>query len=183
VWVAHQGQPSRLIINASDTAIADDGPSVTDKFGKIVLLPYATSATWNTTTHVWYDDLIVSNRRLPDPEVSVPNAPDNMSAAAGTKQVTLNWRVNSSNGTAQDDTGILIERCTGTAANCLVAPQSGFSQIASIAAHSTTYTDTTVTSGTMYTYRVLATNASGNSAYAVAICFNNGTNCSTVTPN
>jgi hypothetical protein len=183
VWVAHQGQPSRLIVNASDVAIADDGPSVTDKFGKIVLLPYATSATWNTTTHVWYDDLIVSNRRIPDPEVAVPNAPDNLTASVGTKQVTLNWRVNSSNGTAQDDTGILIERCTGTAPNCLTAPQSGFSQIASTAAHATTYTDTTVSSGTMYTYRVRATNASGNSAYALAICFNNGASCSTVTPN
>ncbi|MGB6496515.1 MAG: Ig-like domain-containing protein, partial [Candidatus Acidiferrum sp.] len=182
VWVAHQGQPSRLIVNAADAAIVDDGPSVTDKFGKIVLLPYATSATWNTTTHVWYDDLIVSNRRIPDPEVSVPNAPDNLSASAGTKQVTLNWRVNSSNGTAQDDTAILIERCTGTAPNCLAAPQSGFAQVASIAAHSTTYTDTSVTSGTMYTYRVRAMNASGDSAYALAICFNNGTTCSTVTP-
>jgi chitodextrinase len=183
VWVAHQGQPSQLIVNTSDTAIADDGPSVTDKFGKIVFLPYATGATWNTTTHVWYDDLVISNRRLPDPEVSVPNAPDSLTASAGTHQVTLNWRVNSSNGTAQDDSGMLVERCTGNAPNCLVAPQSGFSQIASIAAHSTTYTDATPTSGTTYTYRVRATNASGNSAYAVAICFNNGTLCSTVTPN
>jgi hypothetical protein len=183
VWMAHQGQPSRLIVNAADIAMADQGPSVTDKFGKIVLLPYATASTWNSTTYAWYDDLIISNHRIPDPEVGVPNAPDGLTATVSTGQVTLNWRVNSNNGTAQDDTAILVERCTGTAPECLGAPQSGFSQIAATAAHATTYTDTTVTSGTTYTYRVRTTNAAGDSAYAVAICFNNGTTCSTVTAN
>jgi hypothetical protein len=181
VWMAHQGQPSRLIVNAADIAMADQGPSVTDKFGKIVLLPYATASTWVNTTFVWYDDLIVSNRRIPDPETAVPNAPDNITAAVSTGKVTLNWRVNSNNGTAQDDTAIIVERCTGTAPVCLAAPQSGFSEIASTAAHASTYTDSTASAGTIYTYRVRATNSSGNSAYAVAICFNNGPSCTTIT--
>ena len=178
VWMAHQGQPSVLITNAADIAMADQGPSVTDKFGKIVLLPYATNATWNVLSNVWYDDLIVSNRRIPDPEVAIPNAPDSLSLSGITSSsVTVNWRVNSNNGTAQDDTGFLVERCLGNAPTCLPNPQSGFSQIGSTAAHASSYVDNTVSAGNAYTYRVRAKNAAGNSAYATAICFNGGTTC------
>lgn len=174
VWVAHDGQPAVLITNAADIAMADQGPNVTDKFGKIVLLPYATNATWNGLSTVWYDDLIVSNRRIPDPEVASPNAPDSLSLSnISSSSVTLNWRVNSNNGTPQDDTGFLIERCTGNAATCFIAPQSGFAQIGAAPAHATSYVDNTVSAGKTYTYRVRATNASGNSGYAASICFNN----------
>jgi hypothetical protein len=173
VWVAHDGQPAVLITNAADIAMADQGPNVTDKFGKIVLLPYATNATWNGLSTVWYDDLIVSNRRIPDPEVASPNAPDSLSLSnISSSSVTLNWRVNSNNGTAQDDTGFLIERCTGNAATCFIAPQSGFAQIGTAPAHASSYVDNTVSAGKTYTYRVRATNASGNSGYAASICFN-----------
>jgi chitodextrinase len=178
VWMAHEGQPAVLITNAADIAIADQAPSVTDKFGKIVLLPYATGATWNVLTNVWYDDLIVSNRRVPDPEVGTPNAPDSFVLSnISSSSVTLNWRVNSNNGTAQDDTGFLVERCTGNAATCFIAPQSGFAQIGTTGTHATSYVDTTVSAGTIFTYRVRATNASGKSGYAASICFNGGTTC------
>src|SRR5260370_18569729 len=113
--MAHQGQPSRLIVNAADIAMTDQGPSITDKFGKIVLLPYATASTWVNTTYAWYDDLIVSNRRIPDPETGVPNAPDNLTASVSTAQVTLNWRVNPTKGTAPEDKCDPVERCTGPA--------------------------------------------------------------------
>jgi hypothetical protein len=168
-----------LITNAADIAMADQAPSVTDKFGKIVLLPYATNATWLALSNVWYDDLIVSNRRIPDPEVAAPNAPDTLTLSNITSSsVTVNWRVNSNNGTAQDDTGVLIERCTGNAATCFIAPQSGFAQIGTTSAHATSYTDNTVSSGNTYTYRVRATNSSGKSGYAASICFNSsGTTC------
>ena len=178
VWVAHDGQPAVLITNAADIAIADQGPSVTDKFGKIVLLPYATAATWLTLSNVWYDDLIVSNRRIPDPEVGTPNAPDSLTLSGiSSSSVTVNWRVNSSNNSAQDDTGFLVERCTGNAATCFIAPQSGFAQIGTTAAHAISYVDSTVTAGQTYTYRVRASNANGKSSYASAICFNGGTTC------
>jgi hypothetical protein len=178
VWVAHEGHPAVLITNAADIAMADQGPSVTDKFGKIVLLPYATNATWLALSNVWYDDLIVSNRRIPDPEVAAPNAPDTLTLSNITSSsVTVNWRANSNNGTAQDDTGFLIERCTGNAATCFIAPQSGFAQIGTTAAHATSYVDSTVSAGNTYTYRVRAKNSSGNSGYAASICFNGGTTC------
>jgi Big-like domain-containing protein/purple acid phosphatase-like protein/fibronectin type III domain protein len=178
VWMAHDGQPAVLITNAADIAIADQGPSITDKFGKIVLLPYATGATWNVLSQVWYDDLIVSNRRIPDPEVSTPNAPDSLTLSGiSSSSVTVNWRVNSNNNTAQDDTGFLVERCTGNAATCFIAPQSGFAQIGTTAAHLNSFVDNTVTAGKTYTYRVRASNANGKSGYASAICFNGGATC------
>jgi hypothetical protein len=178
VWMVHEGQPAVLITNAADIAIADQAPSVTDKFGKIVLLPYATGATWNVLTNVWYDDLIVSNRRVPDPEVATPNAPDSFVLSnISSSSVTLNWRVNSNNGTAQDDTGFLVERCTGNAATCFIAPQSGFAQIGTTGTHATSYVDTTVSAGSTFSHRVRATNTSGKSGYAASICFNGGTTC------
>jgi hypothetical protein len=179
VWFAHAGQPSVLVTGATDAALTDDGSGVTGKFGKIVLLPYQTNMSGSlVNSAVWYDDLIVSTARIPDPNVGVPNAPDSLSLSNITPiSTTVNWRVNSQNGTPQDDTGFLIERCTGTVATCLPNPQSGFAQIATTATGATSYTDNSVTSGTSYTYRVRAKNAAGNSAYAAAICFNGGTTC------
>jgi len=175
MWACHQGQACRLVTNAADAALNDAGGSVTDKFGAIVLLPYATGATWLTNVDYWYDDLIVSNRRIPDPDVNTPNAPDSLSLSAiSTSSITVNWRVNSNNGTAEDDTGFLVERCTGTVATCMPSPQSGFTQIGTTAAHASSYVDSTVSAGHTYTYRVRAKNANGNSGYTVAICFNSG---------
>ena len=175
MWACHQGQPCRLVTNAADAALNDTGGSVTDKFGAIVLLPYATGATWLTNVNYWYDDLIVSNRRIPDPDVATPNAPDSLSLSSiSSSSITVNWRVNSNNGTAQDDTGFLVERCTGTVGTCMPNPQSGFTQIGTTAAHASSYVDNTVSAGHTYTYRVRAKNANGNSAYTVAICFNSG---------
>jgi len=95
--------------------------------------------------------------------------------------ISLSWRVNSQNGTAQDDTGFLVERCTGSAAACLPNPQSGFTQIGTTAPGASSYVDNTVSAGNTYTYRVRATNATGHSAYAVAVCFNGGA-CGTAAP-
>ena len=127
---------------------------------------------------VWFDDLMVSTHRIPDPNVSTPNAPDSLklsNIAANT--VTVNWRVNSQNGTAQDDTGFLVERCTGTAAACLPSPQSAFVQVAITAPGAASFVDTTAVSGKTYTYRVRARNLNGDSGYAAAVCFNGGTSC------
>jgi hypothetical protein len=173
LWFCHATTPCELINNAADMGLADNGPSVTDKFGKITIGPYATNATWQTLTHVWYDDIVISNRRVPDPNVNTPNAPEGLNLSAiSTAHITVNWRVNSSNGWPQDDTGFLVERCTNTPANCFANPQSGFTQIGTTAPHATSFTDSTVTTGHTYTYRVRAKNQYGNSGYAASICFN-----------
>jgi len=108
--------PAQLVVNTSDAALVNDGSGgASGKYGKIVLLPYQTNMSGSLVdTAVWYDDLLVSTRRIPDPGVASPNAPDSLSLTAGASHmVTVNWRVNSQNGTPQDDAGFQIERCTG----------------------------------------------------------------------
>ena len=84
---------------------------------------------------------------------STPAAPTNlMASAASATSVSLGWNDNSSN-----ETGFLIERRIGTGA---------YAQIDSVGANVRTYLDMGLTTGTTYTYRVRATNASGNSGYS-----------------
>jgi hypothetical protein len=177
IWFAHNGQPARLVQQAADAYIPNDNTGPINKYGRIVLLPYNTSSTANVSGAFYYGDLIVSTRRIPDPLVSTPNAPDSLSLSVATGRITVNWRVNSQNGTAQDDTGFLVERCAGTVATCFPSPQSGFTQIGMTPVGALSYQDNTVSAGTTYTYRVRAKNSAGDSSYAAAICFNGGTTC------
>jgi hypothetical protein len=179
VWFSHAGKPAVLTENASDAAIINDGSGgASGKYGKIELSTYSTGATFTTPANAWFDDLIVSTRRIPDPDVSTPNAPDTLSLSAiSSSSVTVNWRVNSQNGTAQDDTGFLVERCTGDGTVCLPNPQAGFSQIGSTATGASSFVDNTVKAGTTYTYRVRSKNPWGASAYTIAQCFNAGPSC------
>ncbi len=178
LWMAHANQPSELTTNVSDAAIPNDGTGITGKYGKISIGVYGTGASFNVNTNVWFDDMIISTRRIPDPDVATPNAPDSLNLSnVTTSSVTVNWRANSQNGTAQDDTGFLIERCAGNGQACLPNPQSGFAQIGTTAPGATSYVDSTVVSGSTYTYRVRAKNPSGNSAYTIAQCFNGGATC------
>jgi hypothetical protein len=177
IWFAHNGQPARLVQQAADAYIPNDNTGPINKYGRIVLLPYNTSSTANVSGAFYYGDLIDSTRRNPDPLVSTPNAPDSLGLSVGPGGITATWRVNSQNGTAQDDTGFLIERCTGTVATCFPAPKSGFAQVATTAAGASSFVDSTTTSGTTYTYRVRAQNLAGNSGYAASICFNGAVTC------
>ncbi len=72
-------------------------------------------------------------------------------------QLQLSWTDNSNN-----ETGFKIDRKTGTSGT--------FAQIASVGAGATTYTDSTVTAGTNYCYRVYAFNSAGNSTYTPEVC-------------
>jgi parallel beta-helix repeat protein len=86
------------------------------------------------------------------PAVVPPAAPSGLSATmANSSQINLSWTDNSNN-----ETGFLIER----SANGVT-----FTQIASLAADITSYSNTGLAASTEYTYRVRATNAAGNSAY------------------
>lgn len=179
MWLAHDGQPARLVVNASDAALVNNGGLASGKYGKIQISAYNTAMSGSlVNTAVWFDDLMVSTHRIPDPDVATPNAPDNLTLSSITSNsVTVNWRVNSQNGTAQDDTGFLVERCTGTAQACLPSPQSAFTQIGITAAGAASFVDNTAVAGTTYTYRVRARNLSGDSGYADSVCFNGGTTC------
>ena len=72
-------------------------------------------------------------------------------------QLKLSWTDNSNN-----ENGFKIDRKTGTSGT--------FAQIASIGAGATTYTDSTVTAGTNYCYRVYAFNSASNSTYTPEAC-------------
>ncbi|MTK05427.1 glycosyl hydrolase family 8 [Micromonospora sp. CP22] len=86
------------------------------------------------------------------PSTTAPAAPSNLTATAGTGQITLSWRDNS-----EDETGFVIERRTDT---------GSWSQIATTGAGTASYSDTSVTAGTRYIYRVRARNQAGDSAWS-----------------
>lgn len=177
LWASHEGQPSVLVNNAADMAIRDLGGSITDKFGKATLGPYATGGTFVNPANVWYCCIEVATRRIPDPEVAVPNAPDSLTLTAiSTSSITVNWRVNSNNNTPQDDTGFVIERCTNTTPQCM-GEQSPWVQVGTTAAHAALFVDNTVSTGHTYVYRVHAVNQFGRSADAKSVCFNGSTTC------
>jgi subtilase family serine protease len=84
---------------------------------------------------------------------SVPAAPSNLTASAGSHQkVNLSWTDNSNN-----ETGFVIQRSTNG---------SSWTTLAQVGPGVTTYTDTTVSRHKTYYYRVYAYNNFGNSAYS-----------------
>ena len=84
-------------------------------------------------------------------DTTAPTAPSSLSGtASGSNQVNLTWTASTDN---VGVTGYLAERCQGN--GC-----SSFAQIGTSA--TTTYTDTGVSGGTTYRYRVRARDAAGN---------------------
>jgi predicted phage tail protein len=84
-----------------------------------------------------------------------PAAPSNLTATVvSCNCIRINWKDNSTN-----ETGFKIERCQGS--GC-----SSFAQIATVGANVTTYSNTGLSAGVSYTYRVRSYNAGGNSAYS-----------------
>lgn len=85
----------------------------------------------------------------------VPTAPANLSAnASSPTQVNLTWTDNSGN-----ETGFYIERCVN--ASC-----TNFAQIAQTASNITSYSNTGLTAGFTYRYRIRSFNAAGASGYS-----------------
>jgi hypothetical protein len=101
MWVAREGQPSTLVIDCSSTATnkcvngvdsaASNGwylvnSNTAFKFGKVWLLPYHTKkdpTQVTPTAYTWYDNLIISHSKIPDPSgspVVKPNSPTNLKA-------------------------------------------------------------------------------------------------------
>jgi thermitase len=85
-----------------------------------------------------------------------PDAPSNLSATAvSSSQIALNWSDNSAG-----ESGFKLERSRDGAS---------FTQIASVGAGVTSFTDTGLLASTSYTYRVRAYNSTGNSDYSSAV--------------
>ncbi len=99
-------------------------------------------------------DSAYSNEASATTQITTPTAPTGLSAASiSPSQINLAWTDNSSN-----ETGFKIERKTGAGGT--------YAEIATVGASVTTYSNTGLTVGTNYFYRVRATNTSGDSAYS-----------------
>jgi hypothetical protein len=74
LWVADEGKPSKLVIDLSPEKgtgydIVNTEPAA--KYGKVWLLPYNThkdETQDHPTAYTWYDELIISRARIPDPK-------------------------------------------------------------------------------------------------------------------
>lgn len=70
LWVARERGPSQLVINWGPYNLSAGDAGEDQKYGKIWLLPYHTDKDPNQITpraYVWYDELIISRARIPDP--------------------------------------------------------------------------------------------------------------------
>jgi hypothetical protein len=101
-----------------------------------------------------------------------PATPSLLAASISGASVVLTWQDNSS-----DELGFYIERCEGAGCTNFM----GF--FGDTSANISTYTDSSVTAGTNYGYRVLAYNAGGYSAYSnIASIAVGGVNTPSPTP-
>lgn len=108
---------------------------------------------WNSDGYSGYsnDAAIVTPGGIP----AQPPAPSNLASLALNKsQIRLTWTNNS---TSQD--GVKIERCKGS--NC-----TNFTQITTVGGTASTYTDSDLTAGTTYRYRVRVYNSFVDSQYS-----------------
>ncbi|MFE5207974.1 glycosyl hydrolase family 8 [Streptomyces sp. NPDC056600] len=89
----------------------------------------------------------------PPPATGAPAAPSALTAnPSGAGKITLTWADNATN-----ESGFRVERRVGS---------GSWTALTTLAADARTHTDTGLTAGTAYTYRVRATNASGDSAWS-----------------
>jgi uncharacterized protein len=87
------------------------------------------------------------------PVVTVPARPTELKSTSVTNnQIVISWKDNSDN-----ETAFIIER---------KIENGNFSQLAEKSANTTSHTDSGLSANTTYTYRVMAKNAAGNSAYS-----------------
>jgi hypothetical protein len=95
---------------------------------------------------------------LVDETCGAPTAPVRLTASAGSStQIALAWT-----DTASNEDGFAVERAASAA--------GPWSQVGTVGANTTAYTDTTAAASSSYSYRVRAFNSYGNSAYSSLAC-------------
>jgi hypothetical protein len=78
LWIAREGQPSQPALNWGPYNLSAGAPGENQRFGKVWLLPYHTGkdpSQTHPTAFTWYDELIISSTRIPDPGAAGPNQP------------------------------------------------------------------------------------------------------------
>src|SRR6202035_3351991 len=132
------------IATPSGTTFNDTGLTASTSYSYRVR---ATDAAGNLSA---YSNTASASTPAP-PDTTPPTAPTNLTAtAASASQINLAWTASTDN---VGVTGYMVERCAGAAC-------SNFAQIATPTV--TTFSDTGLTAGTSYSYRVRATDAAGN---------------------
>jgi LmbE family N-acetylglucosaminyl deacetylase len=148
---------------------APDNNGSAGTFASIATLPVNavsySDASLTQNTRYWYrvrsfnavDVSAYSNTANATTPPLPPVAPSGLVASpVSSSRIDLAWTDNSNN-----ETAILVERALDAGG----APGT-FSQIASLAANTTAYSNTGLIASTPYWYRVRATNSAGNSAYS-----------------
>jgi hypothetical protein len=110
---------------------------------------YSHTMTWGGT-YSGMQQLAVTVIRLNPLPTNAPS--DLVATPISSSQINLTWQDNSS-----DETGFKIERKTGS---------GSYSQIATVGAGVTSYSNTRLSAGTTYYYQVRAYSAAGNSDYS-----------------
>ncbi|THB79479.1 MAG: fibronectin type III domain-containing protein [Desulfobacteraceae bacterium] len=159
-WQDNSGNETHFIIqrqvdggawnNSYDTVSADT-TTYTDDNGSSPPLP---SGTY-TYRVVAANNALVSAPSNTDSAVlstTPPQAPDNLASSANGTTVTLTWQDNSSN-----EESFIVQRKRNN---------QNFGQIVSLAPGTQTYIDEGLTPNNTYTYRVMARNAYGDSAWS-----------------
>ena len=128
-------------VNANTTSYTDTGLFSGVKY-------YYRVQAYNTAGNSAY-----SNEVEATTAETTPEAPSNLSVSAqSSTSIRITWADNSNN-----ETGFKIERKTSS---------GNYSQITTVSANTTSYTNTGLSSNTLYYYRVRAYNSAGNSAYS-----------------
>jgi hypothetical protein len=99
LWAAHENATSELLIDWGPYNLTAGDPAERQQFGKVWLLPYHTGKSplqAHPVAYTWYDELIISRGRIPDPAILASargpapsnNVADRNSAGPGIRSVT-----------------------------------------------------------------------------------------------
>ena len=72
MWIAREGKASEQVIDWGPYNLTAGPPAADQRFGKIWLLPYYQGAEVHPAASTWYDELIISRERIPDPAAASP---------------------------------------------------------------------------------------------------------------
>ena len=162
-WTDNSNQTGFFVERSPDNATWTQIASTTSTRYKNTGLSSATTYYYRFRAYTAGGDSVYTSVANATTQTPIPTAPSTLVAtASGTTQISLTWADNSNN-----ETGFYIERSPDN---------STWTQITSVTANTTSYTDTGLSSSTIYYYRVRAFNAGGDSAYT------NVSNTTTLTP-
>jgi chitodextrinase len=97
LWVAREGQPSRLVMSWGPYNLTAGSLAENQRFGKVWLLPYQSKKDPSQVTpiaYTWYDELIISRNRIADPTITTTPVPVISNVAASnitTSGATIKW--------------------------------------------------------------------------------------------